>query len=98
MDPQESKPMDTAHQALEDGVTHYRNGHFELAARRLQEGLANVRDDAWNYKFYLAMTFARLEKSQDARKIFMNIRDLCPDAQLRKRAETALFAMKPTTH
>ena len=88
----------TAHQALEDGVTHYRNGHFELAARRLQEGLSESSDGAWNYKFYLAMTFARLEQFSEARKIFMNLRDLCPDPQLRKRAETALFAMKPTTH
>lgn len=85
-----------ASQLLDEGLLHYKNGHFELAENALRAGL-ELDNGAWDARLYLAMACARLNKFHEARKEFGNIRDFCTDTELRKRAEHALYALNAVT-
>jgi cytochrome c-type biogenesis protein CcmH/NrfG len=47
----------------------------------------------WRARFYLAMALGQAGRLHDARKEFMSIKDLCPDPEFRRRAESAIHAL-----
>lgn len=77
---------------FDQGVEHYRAGQFPEAETLLKNGL-DLEPNNWQMRFYLAMTYSRQEKHRQAKQEFMSIRDLCPDAELRKRASAAFAAI-----
>lgn len=85
-----------ASELLDEGLVHYKNGHYELAENALRAGL-EINNGAWECRLYLAMTYARLNKMREAKQEFANIRDFCTDTELRKRAEHALYALNAIT-
>ncbi len=77
---------------FDEGVASYQAGLFLEAEDALKRGLAQDQM-AWKMRFYLAMTYARLGKSREARLEFMSVRDFCPDPDMRNRATTAFTAL-----
>ena len=85
-----------AQQSFEEGLAAYRQGQFELAAHAFSAGLKQDPSH-WEMHLYLGMAYVRMERIADARRQFLEVRDLCPDADMRKKAQTALGAISPTT-
>lgn len=81
---------------LDHGVTCYRNGQFALAVDALKRGL-EVDKSNWQMRFYLAMSYTRMDMPREAKQEFITIRDFCPDAELRKRATSAISALTVTS-
>ena len=77
-----------------EGLQLYRDGQFELARVSFIKGLAENQGH-WEMHLYLGMTHARLGDLTNAKREFLNVRDLCPDNELRKRAASALSAISP---
>jgi len=92
-----SKMTENADELLDEGLLHYQNGHFELAELALKAGL-ELEQRAWDHRLYLAMTYARLGRTVEAKREFMTIRDFCPESDMRKKAENALYALNVNKH
>jgi Flp pilus assembly protein TadD len=74
------------------GVTAYKSGQYSEAIELLRTAVDNDSSD-WMAKLYLAMCLAKNNQTREALKLFMTIRDLCPDRELRQRAGSAYFAI-----
>lgn len=79
------------------GVEQYRSGLFEQAAQSLKQGL-QLSGDNWQMRFFLAMSYARMDRVREAKTEFLSIRDCCPDPTLRERARTAIMALATISH
>lgn len=85
--------MDPTAQALfDEAVEHYRHERFQEAVDLLKRGL-ELEKNAWQMRFYLAMAYARQNKTREAKQEFMTMWDFCPDQELRRRAGAAITAM-----
>jgi Flp pilus assembly protein TadD len=74
------------------GVMAYKSGQYSQAIELLRGAVDNDPSD-WMAKLYLAMCLAKNSQTHEALSLFMTIRDLCPDRELRQRAGSAYFAL-----
>jgi Flp pilus assembly protein TadD len=84
--------ISSENQEFATGLAAFKNGEFLLAIDHLQAALEENPSD-WTAKFYLAMCLAQAGETREARFHFMSIRDLCPQAEMRQRASTAVAAL-----
>lgn len=77
---------------INQGLLAYQEGNFAAAVGPLAQGLKLEPDD-WQNRFVLAMAYGRAGMCREARQEFMTIRDICPDAEMRRKAGTAVAAL-----
>ncbi|MBX9687482.1 MAG: tetratricopeptide repeat protein [Candidatus Obscuribacterales bacterium] len=74
---------------FESGLEAYRSGKFSLAASYFRQLIA-ADPSNWDASFYLAMTLAQNSELKAAEAMFRSIIELCPNKELRGRAEIAV--------
>ncbi len=79
-------------QFINQGLLSYQEGDFAAAVGSLSQGLKLMPND-WQNRFVLAMAYGRAGMMRESRQEFMTIRDICPDADLRRKAATAVTAL-----
>ena len=73
---------------------HFREGQYTEALAAFKSGLA-LDSNNWTARLYSGMCHARLGDLAAAKREFLNIRDLCPDNDMRAKAASALSALTP---
>jgi hypothetical protein len=81
--------MSTPQEFMTQGIAAYRNRDFARAIEFLQTAV-DMQPDLWEAKLYVAMCHYKTGMVYLAANSFRHIRDNCPDAEIRGKAEAAL--------
>jgi len=76
-------------QLVERGIEAFRSEDYEEAILYLIQGLDYHPDD-WAIWFLLGMSHCLAGDQKESHRIFEHVIELCPDSQLRQKAEAAL--------
>lgn len=81
--------MPTVDELMDQGIKAYRERDFASAIEKFQHAI-DLQSDLWIARLYVAMCHYKNGMVFMAANHFRHIRDNCPDAEIRTKAEVAL--------